>query len=262
MHVAGTGHAVFASTMIVLGVSGLIQGDFAAIWQPVPRSLPAREVLAFFCALIALATGAGLLWRRTAAIATRVLLAWLLLWLLLFKGRVVWLAPAAAASWESTGETAVLVAGAWVLYARFAAGWDSRRFGFATSEEGVRIARAVYGLALIAFGVAHLAYVNDTAALVPSWLPSPVAWVYFTGWSYIAAGAAVLVGICVRLAATLSALQIGLFTLLVWAPTLPAGSKEQWNEAVVSWTLTAGAWVVAESYRGKAWLATGRAAAR
>jgi uncharacterized membrane protein len=261
MRIVSVGHALLAVTMIALGILGLIQGDFTAVWEPVPRSAPVRAALVYLCALISLGSGLGLLWRPSAASAARALLAWLLLWFLLFRLPVIFRAPTVIVSWEGCGETLVMIAGAWMLSAWLGDDGDRQPLGFASGAMGTRIARILFGVALIPLGLAHLAYVRETAALVPAWLPAHQFWVYLTGSAYIAAGAAVLTGVWARLAAVLAALQMGLFTLLVWVPLVSAhGPKDpsQWSETWLSWALTTAAWVVADSYRGKPWLAGGR----
>ncbi len=97
--------------MIGLGVLGLIQRDFPPTWSGVPKGLPARQVLVYLCAFVSLATGLGLLWRRSAAVASRGLLAF---FLFLVWGPVVVAGPSAF-QWSEFVDSWALTAGAWVV---------------------------------------------------------------------------------------------------------------------------------------------------
>lgn len=224
-------HAVFAALLIGLGVQGLVTREFTTVWQPVPRTAPAREILVYLCAGLSLLAGAGLLVRRTAALAARVLLVALGIWLVLWRVRPLFVAPLIDSSW-SLADTLVIIGAVCVLCRR-------ARFG-----------RALYGVGMIPFGYAHFANVRGTASLVPHWLPWHVGFAYFTGATFIAAGLAILIGKFGRLAAALSAIQMGLFGLLVWVPILMAGSTNAFQrmEFATTVALTIAGWVVADSY--------------
>lgn len=248
MRIPSMSRVVFAAVMIAIGIAGVIKGDFTPVWDPIPRN---SHALAYLCSFLSLATGVGLLTRRTATIAARVLFASLLIWFLVLRVPNIVVSPTFGVFWPGF-ETAEMVAASWVLYVWFAADWDRQRLGFFAGQRGLRIATVLYGATLIFFGFAHFYDLKDTVSLVPSWMPWHVGWAYFTGGAFVAAGLAVLAGVWARVAAALSALQMGMFTLLVWVPIIAAGSKNafQWSELFVSAALTAGGWVIADSYRG------------
>ena len=241
--------------MMVLGAVGFFHPGLVSLWNPVAANVPAHELLLHLIAIIAMATGAGLLFQRGAAIAASLLLATLLLWLLLLRLPNFLVEPLFAACW-SVFPLLFMVSAAWVLYVWFAAAWQRNHLGFISGNYGLRIARSLYGLSLIFFGTAHFIDVKDTVSLIPHWLPAHLFLAYFTGCAFIAAGLAALTGFCARLAVTLSAIQIALFLFLVWIPIVAAGSKNpfQWSETILNAALCAGAWVMTDSYRHAPWL--------
>ena len=258
LRIASPGHAVFAAALILVGIVGFIKGDLTSVWDGVPSSWPVvRAPLGYFCALVSVGVGIGLVWQRTATLAARVLFGYLVLWMAVFKLRFIVIAPLNEIVYQTNGVTAIYVAAAWVLYSWFAGDWDRQHLAFVTSDKGVRIARLLYGLALIGLGFSHFAFLKNTYTLVPAWLPWHVGWAYFTGATYLAAAAGILLGVFPRLATLLVTLQIAGFTLLVWPPLALAGTITafQWNEFLASTAITAASWVVADSYRGMPWLA-------
>ena len=246
----------FALTFVALGVIGLVSGTFAPIWGGVPKTLPDRQILAYLSNIVCLACGAGLLVKRTRAPAALILFAFLLIWTLLFKFPFIIKEPLVEGSYQTNGENAVLIAAAWVLTASFASRGSNAVSNFLAGSTGLRIAYGLYGLALIAFGLSHFAYLELTAPLVPAWLLAPVFWAYLTGSIYLVAGILLLTGLGARLGAVLAAAQIALITALVWGPMVVKGdlSAFHWQETVVSWTLTAAALVIAASFESGSWI--------
>jgi hypothetical protein len=61
------GSRVYGLGAIALGLAGLVWGDFALVWQPVPPGVPGRTALAYATGAALTLAGAALNWRRTAA---------------------------------------------------------------------------------------------------------------------------------------------------------------------------------------------------
>jgi uncharacterized membrane protein len=233
-------------TMIAIGVIGVLGGTFAPILNPVPETLPGREAVAYASSLLAVGCGIGLLAKRTAAPAALVLTLFLIIWAAVFKLPFIVRAPLVEGSYQSNGENWVMIVAAWILYADLA---NSRKF--LASDLAIRIAWLLYGLALIAFGLSHFFYLELTAPLVPKWLPGPVFWAFATGAIYTLCGLAIATNLAPRLGALGAAINITLISMLVWAPIVIAGglTPMHWQETVVSWALTASAWVLASGSR-------------
>src|SRR3954467_9858876 len=97
MRITGIGHVVFALSVAGLGVLSLGSGDFALNWQPVPKDIPGREILATISGAILFFGGLGLLFRPAARLAALVLTINFFFWLLLLR------VPSVAAGWSHEG---------------------------------------------------------------------------------------------------------------------------------------------------------------
>lgn len=252
------GVAALAAGMILLGILGLASHDFAMVWQPVPSWVPWREAIACTFAAASLAAGLGLLWQRTAPQASAVALGYMLLWWVLLRIPAFLVSPAINAG--GLGENTVTLAGTLALYASLHS--SGGRLGFLHGRRGTRLARILLGIGLIGCGEAHFYFLKETAAFIPAWIPGHTAWAIATGSGFLAAAAAILLGVSARLAAASGTAMMAAFTAFIWvagAASTPT-DRFQWTGLAVSWTLTAAAWLVAESYRDTGWLALRHAA--
>jgi len=96
---------LFALGMVSLGILAFVYGDLGLVWYSVPTWVPWREGVAYASGVIVLGGGAGLLFKRTARLSARILLPYLLIWLLL-RVPALAAAPLTEVNWQNAGELA------------------------------------------------------------------------------------------------------------------------------------------------------------
>ena len=235
---------IYGLAAVALGLVGLVWGDFAAVWQPVPKGLPGRTALAYAVAAALSMTGLAIQWRPSAGLGALALTALYALGVIFLHVPRVIAHPSVFVSWSGAAEQLAIVAGGLVAYA------------YCTQLEAVnperlsKIGRLLFGACLIVFGLAHLFYLAPTAELVPKWLPpGQTFWAYATAAGHFAAGIAVLSGILARTAAMLLTAMFVVFGILVHAPTLFIDPHNHFNWAAnaINFALIGSAWVIAAS---------------
>jgi uncharacterized membrane protein YphA (DoxX/SURF4 family) len=109
------------------------------------------------------------------------------------------------------------------------------------------IARVVFGLSGVLFGLAHLDNTRGIAPMIPHWLPlDPSFCVQFTGVAFILAGIAILAGVQDVLAARLLALMLLLFEIiLVPLPFQFPNVHQAWGATAYNLTVAGAVWIYA-----------------
>jgi uncharacterized membrane protein YphA (DoxX/SURF4 family) len=244
---------LFALGMISVGMLVLVYGYEVLLFSaPPPAWIPWLKGVGYASGIIMVGTGAGLLLDRTARVSIYVLLPFLLLWTL-SRVPVAIADPGREISWFAIGEVAVLASAAWILFARLAELKPGSTLQPLVSEPALRIARILFGLSLVTYGLAHFfEFAAHTVSLVPPWLPFRTGWADLTGAGQIAAGLGVVLSIFPRLAAASEAAMLSIFTILVWVPAIITKPTESnWVEFLFTFALAGASWVVAESIPGK-----------
>jgi uncharacterized membrane protein YphA (DoxX/SURF4 family) len=233
---------VFGGAAIFLGLLGLVSGDFATTWQNVGPNIPLRVPLAYLTAVIELAGGIALLWRRTARAGA------LTLTIVYSIFTLIWVPKAFVnlGNYEPIGnvfEEFCLVAAGLVLCAIFSPAGSStaRRRPFFV---------LLFGICPISFGIVHIIDMPGLLGWIPGWLPpTKMFWAYATTLGFFGAAVAILTGIMAPLAARLLTAEIVIFELLVWIPNLFAGPSNHFNWAgnAICIALAGASWVVSDS---------------
>jgi uncharacterized membrane protein YphA (DoxX/SURF4 family) len=242
----GTDLAAFAAIGMAAGLCGLgalslIYQDYALQWEPVPKSWPAHAALGAASGLILLVSGIMMAMRRTRVLGAALAAVFIGLWGVL---QIAKLAPdpVNVGAWNAVAECVAMATGAGLLIA------ELRRGAKAGSLVG-RLACILFGVTLVVFGTAHFVYARFTASMIPAWLPMRLQLAYFTGAIHALMGLALVIGVQRRWAATIEALMMTSFVLLVHLPRVAAkpGDRTELTLLFVAVTLSSAAWIVASS---------------
>ena len=230
MTVKSLGRPVFAASLIACGAAGVTLRN-VLVYERFDRS-PSHTLIAIVTGVLLVVAGFGVLSRFSVA-ASLLALAALLLWDLIYNLPGIVTAPRNEDSWLELGMATMVVVGAWLL----------------TGTGRIRVARTIFGLALIPVGLSHFFFWKVTLGLVPAWMPAPKVWVALVGVAHMAAGLGVLLGIVPKLAAMLEAGQLIVFAFLVWLPKVIATPHQQfyWTEMLGTLLIGAAAWVMADA---------------
>jgi uncharacterized membrane protein YphA (DoxX/SURF4 family) len=268
------GIRIYGLGAMVIGVVGLVWGDFALQWQPVAAGFPGRTTLAYIFSAALVVAGALVNGRATsaaprsavpgpaalrpaavgsAAVGSAALAALYAVVVIFMHGPQIFQHPGAFPAWDGAAEQLALLAGGLAAYA-YLSGADSglaRPSGLGLLGPPARLARIsviMMGVCLLMFGLAHFLYLDFTASMVPAWLPGgQKLWAAVTGAGHLAAGIAFLTGVKARLAAIALTVMFAVFGALVHLPLLLADPHSHlgWVMNAINLALTGAAWALA-----------------
>lgn len=185
-------------------------------------------------AIALIAGGAGMLYRRSAPAAAWIVGAAFAILALASTADAI-AAPSNYGSYVDFFELLSVVCGAASLVA-----------GRAIVQ---RTARAVFGVCVVSFALAQIAFLAYTASLVPAWMPpNQIFWTNLTTGAFGLAAIAILIGRKATLALRLLALMIGLFGIIVWLPKMIVTPQtlSNWSEFGLNDLIAASALLLAQ----------------
>ena len=238
------GWRVYGLGVMAIGMACLVFGEFDP-GQPMPEHFPDRTALAYAAGAFMVVAAAAIEWRRTAAWGVAALTVYYTLFVVILMNGRVWLTDYAIyVTYEDIAMQLSIAAGGLIVYAATA------KIDAALAGRLTRVGQLTFGVCALVFGGAHFVYMQNTASMVPKWLPpTQEFWGYATGVGFVAAGIAILTGMQAQLAAILMTAMLVSFGVLSNGLILLADHKSHWNwtESAVNLAVVGAAWVLADS---------------
>ena len=242
-------HAVFGASAVLFGTIALMWHD-ADTWQTLRQiwSLPFGTIIGTCLMVAQIAGGGGVLYPRTARLASVVLCVVYLCFSLACVPSII----AASDPFERFGgsffQQLSLLFGAMTMYA---ATESNRERATALG----RLTRTGLGVSAVSFTLSQILFLRPTASLVPKWIPpNQMFWAILTTIAFALAAIAILVNRQARLAIRLMTLMLALFGVLIWIPRLTSHPEAHfnWSQFALTFLIAGAAWTVGEQTSNRA----------
>ena len=86
------------------------------------------------------------------------------------------------------------------------------------ADKITKLGRYFLAIPMMVFGIQHFLYAQFVVQLVPTWIPLPMFWTYCAGVGLFAAGLGIALNVLAKLAATLLALMISIWVVVLHIP--------------------------------------------
>jgi len=211
------GRYFLAVPLLVFAIQYFAIGKYQGGLPPMPPWAQGGSFGAYLVGLLLLATAGAILLNRQARLLSLITGAWFVLCFFFFH------LQHASSVWSNGNdrtralETLCIGVGALALAAL------SPVEGFAAmsadaNRKLILASRIIFGVSMIVFGWQHFMYAQFLVTIVQKWLPWHAFWIYFTGTSMMAAGAAIATGILARVAGVSLGIMFSLFFLTLHLP--------------------------------------------
>jgi uncharacterized membrane protein YphA (DoxX/SURF4 family) len=237
------GRYVYGLAAVFSGVLTFAWRDFNAWRQIVPLDkVPHAQIFLYVAAAIELFGGLAIQWAATRRIGAVSLGCIYFIFTLLSVPDIV-ASPLTYGGYVNFFEQFSLVSGALVV---LGASSPNQHEG---ARRLARIGYVFFGVCVISFAVAQVAYLSITVQLVPKWIPpGQMFWAIATTIAFGLAAVALLSGYSALLAARLLTTMLIAFGVLVWLPIVVSHPHHlfNWTENAENLAIAGAAWIIAD----------------
>ena len=135
-------------------------------------------------------------------------------------------------AWENAAKELALSSGAFVIAGCFE---EKNENGFTRFlAKLVHLGTILFGITITSFGIDHFLYAKEALGYMPSWVPVPLFWMYFTGTALLGSGIAIILKIKVPLIAALLGAMIFTWFVILHIPKVMAANFDDAGGEVTS----------------------------